>query len=212
MITYKKFIKLLIPWIVFSFVMNMSRFALTDVHSYLYMNWNLFLAFLPLLFIFLFERSKNIYFKIISFLAWLFFLPNAIYMVTDLIHLRDVGPEWLLWFDGMMIFAYALVGIFITAFTLLKMKDLLFKDNLKRQNIFLIIISILSSFGIYLGRYVRWNTWDIITRPVDLVINIFNILRTEHLNPVFITTIIFFTLFILVTVWSLKEIFKKSAK
>ena len=102
------------PWIDLALVMNLTRFAMTDVQSYVYMNWNLFLAFLPLLFIFLFERVKNIYKKSFYFLAWLFFLPNAIYMITDLIHLRDVGPDWMLWFDGMMLFSYALIGILIS--------------------------------------------------------------------------------------------------
>ncbi len=211
MISYKKFIKILIPWVVFAFIMNMSRFALTEIHSYLYMNWNLFLSFLPLLFLFVFEKSKKIYLRILFFIIWLLFLPNSIYMVSDLIHLRDVGPEWLLWFDGMMIFSYSVVGVFVSSYVLIRMKNILFsfRKNVRLQNLFIIIISILSSFGVYLGRYIRLNTWDIVANPISFMENIFNIIKTQSLNNIFIITIIFFSFLMLVGVFSLNNIFSK---
>ncbi len=212
MITYKKFIKFLIPWIVFAFIMNMSRFALTDVHSYLYMNWNLFLALLPLPFVFFFENSRNIYFKVLSFILWLFVLPNAPYMVTDLLHLRNVGPEWLLWFDGMMIFSYAIIGVFVLSFTMVKIKRILFNKSQIRRNIFLILISIISSFGIYLGRYIRFNSWDIFIKPRLLMNNIIEILSTKYSHPVFITTMLFFTLFIMISTISFRYLFIETKK
>ncbi len=209
MLTYKKFFSFLMPWLAFALIMNITRLAMTDIHSYIYLNWNMFLAFSPILFVYLFEKTKNVYAKGLIFFAWLFFLPNAAYIVTDLIHLRDVGPEWILWFDGMMIFIYALIGVLISAYVLLRMKENIFPLNKLKKNIFLVSISMISSFGIYLGRYIRFNTWDIIAKPIDLTGNIFKILSTEYSNPVFITTIIFFTLFILTSVKSLEKIFKK---
>ncbi len=192
--------------------MNMSRFALTDVHSYLYMNWNLFLALLPLPFVFFFENSRNIYFKVLSFILWLFVLPNAPYMVTDLLHLRNVGPEWLLWFDGMMIFSYAIIGVFVLSFTMVKIKRMLFNKSQIRRNIFLILISIISSFGIYLGRYIRFNSWDIFIKPRLLMNNIIEILSTKYSHPVFITTMLFFTLFIMISTISFRYLFIETKK
>jgi len=209
MISYRKFIQFTLPWLALAVVMNLVRYYYVDTASYIWMNWNLFLGLVPLLFLFLFEKSKNIYLRVFYFLAWLFFLPNAPYMVTDLIHLRDVGPQWLLWFDGMMIFAYSLAGVFILGFTLIRMQRLLFKES-KKKNIFLLAVSLLVSFGIYLGRYVRWNTWHIVTKPGDITTNVLDILQTEYANPVFLMTLIFFTLFVVVTVKSLRWVFLKS--
>jgi uncharacterized membrane protein len=206
MITYKKFISFLAPWIFLALVMNITRLFMTDIQSYIYMNWNLFLAFLPIVFLFFFEKIKNIYGKGFLFFAWLFFLPNAVYMITDLIHLRDVGPDWMLLFDGMMIFSYAIIGIFISAYVILRMGKNIFTLNRKRLA-FYIIASLLVSFGVYLGRYIRWNTWDIITRPIDLTGDVLDIISTGHTNIVFITTIIFFTFLILISIKSLKVFF-----
>lgn len=200
------------PWLALALVMNLTRFVMTDVHSYVYMNWNLFLALLPLLFLYFFEQAKNLYIKTLSFLAWFFFLPNAPYLVTDLIHLRDVGPEWMLWFDGMMIFSYALIGVVITAFVLLRMKEQLFKTSLRNQNIFLIFISMITSFGVYLGRYIRFNSWDVLANPIELAHQAVTVIGTEYSNPVFVTTIIFFSLFILTSTESYKKIFLKNKK
>ncbi len=196
------------PWLALALIMNLTRYTLTDIQSYVYLNWNVFLAFLPLLFLYFFDKAKNIYLKALLFLTWLFFLPNAPYLVTDLIHLRDVGPEWMLWFDGMMIFIYALIGIFITAFVLLEMKKRLFEKSINKQNIFLIIISLLTAFGVYLGRYIRFNSWDVLAQPIELANQIISTITIEYMNPVFVTTIIFFTLFILASTESCKKLFK----
>ncbi|MGB0925543.1 MAG: DUF1361 domain-containing protein, partial [Minisyncoccia bacterium] len=122
MVTYTRFKNFIMPWLALALAMNMTRFAMTDVYSYIYMNWNLFLALVPLLFVFFFEKVQNIYLKALFFFAWLFFLPNAAYIITDLIHLRDVGPEWMLWYDGMMLFVYALLGIVLGVYSTLRIK------------------------------------------------------------------------------------------
>jgi uncharacterized membrane protein len=112
----------------------------------------------------------------------------------------------MLLFDGMMIFSYAIIGIFISAYVILRMGKNIFTLNRKRLA-FYIIASLLVSFGVYLGRYIRWNTWDIITRPIDLTGDVLDIISTGHTNIVFITTIIFFTFLILISIKSLKVFF-----
>jgi uncharacterized membrane protein len=206
MIPLRKFLDFILPWFAMALLMNVTRFFMTDIHSYVYMNWNLFLATIPLIVIIFFHRIKNMYARIGLFFVWLFFLPNAPYMITDLIHLRDVGPDWMLWFDGMMIFSYAFMGIFITAYVLGLMKNELFTER-GRQNIFLLIVSFLSSFGIYLGRYIRLNSWDIVLNPIHLATQIFTILKEEYFNPQFIFTLIFFTLIMLVSEYSMRTFF-----
>ncbi len=210
MITYRKFITFILPWVLLALIMNIMRLFMTDVQSYIYMNWNLLLALLPILFLFFFERTRNLYKKGFYFFGWLLFLPNAPYMVTDLIHLRDVGPQWMLWYDAMMIFSYALIGIYILVYSLLKMKKQLFQ-NINYQKIFVVIVAIVSSFGIYLGRYIRLSTWEILTQPIYFAENVVEILKTQYFNPVFVITLIFFSFFILVSMESMKNIFKKES-
>lgn len=205
MMSYRQLISLLSFWLGFAVIMNMLRLFITEVPSYIWMNWNVFLAMLPLAFVWLFEKMHKKYLKAVCFLGWLFFLPNAPYMVTDLIHLRNVGPEWMLWFDGMMIFSYTIIGVAVFAYSLLKMSHMF--TSMRARHWFMAGVSVLSAFGIYLGRYIRWNTWDIVTRPIHLFNDIVRILSEHHSEPVFILTMVFFTGFMMVSVWSGKRIF-----
>ncbi len=193
--SFHKFIYALLPLSAIAVGMSIFRVELTGATRYLWMNWNLFLALVPLLFTWTFVRFENRLLKVLSFLAWLFFLPNALYMMTDFIHLGSAGsiPN-LLWYDGLMIFAYVFIGVLVSFFTLEKIVSS-FKTSQVPRYIFVVSISLLVSFGIYLGRYIRWNTWDIITRPFALFANIFEVITTHIHDPRFYLMIIFFTLF-----------------
>lgn len=203
MISYKQFIHQYLPWFILAVSMNILRLLLTDVSSYIWLNWNLFLAFIPLFALFFFEKIAEKKYRIIPALLWLLFLPNAPYIITDFIHLRNVGPEWMLWFDGMMIFLYAFLGMMSFSYSSLKMMQ-----YVKKPQLFIALVALLSSFGIYLGRYIRWNSWDIITRPFHLFADIFRVLQEHHLEPEFLLTIVFFSLIMLVSVLSGKKMFQ----
>lgn len=203
----KKIISLLLPWFYLALGMNIFRIFLVEANSYVWLNWNLFLALLPILFLYTFRNTEKKIWKLSSFLAWLFILPNATYLITDLIHLRGVGPEWILWYDGMMIFAYSLVGIISFAFTLNELSKSLYFWKEKHVSLFVWLTSFLAAFGIYLGRYIRWNTWDIVTRPFSLIANVFEIIFTKYADPVFILTLILFTLLGVCSVNFVKKIY-----
>jgi len=188
----------IIPVAGFAILMSIVRTPLTGETNYLYMNWNLFLALVPLFLLYLFEKEHNPILRWFTFFLWLLFLPNAVYLITDFIHLRETGPDWLLWYDGMMIFTYALVGVVVSAFTLNRMKKLLFR-TWEGQQVFVLIMALLSSFGIYLGRYLRFNSWDFFTKPLGTISHSFRLIGEKYDHPVFITSMIFFTLFILMT-------------
>lgn len=186
--------------------MNIIRLFMIDAQSYVWLNWNLFLALIPILFYYLFFNLKKNWARITSFFAWLLFLPNALYLVTDFLHLRNVGPEWVLWYDGMMIFAYSLLGILSFAFTTHFISKKVFKLAYLHSVGF---ISFLSAFGIYLGRYIRWNTWDIVTRPFSLFENIFNIIFTKSGDSVFLMTLVSFTALGIISVKFISVIFNE---
>ncbi len=117
-----------------------GRYATTGEWVFLWMVWNLFLA-------------------------WLLFLPNAPYMVTDLLHLRPrAGVP--LWYDALLLFTFAWAGC-VLGFASLSVVHRRVEAWLGRAAGWAVVggVGLLSGFGIYLGRFLRWNSWDVLTRP-----------------------------------------------
>ena len=92
--------------------------------------------------------------------------PNAPYIFTDLIHWRNRPPVMPWWFDLGLVLMFALAGCFAGIVSLKMMHDLV------RRAVggvggwaFVVIVAMLSGFGVYLGRFERWNSWDILTQP-----------------------------------------------
>ena len=101
--------------------------------------------------------------------AWLVFFPNAPYLVTDLVHLRARSPVPL-WFDALTMSAFALTGLFVGFVSLLQVHGLVERARGPRAGWhFVGAISVLTGVGIYLGRFHRWNSWDLVTRPGQLL-------------------------------------------
>ncbi len=147
---------------------------------FLSFGWNLFLAWVPL-FIVLYLQKLHHQQKLdkltlfIGLCFWLLFLPNSPYLITDLLHLkhRD-SPIIPVWFDTLFFFTFALAGLQAGLFSLYSIQNLLsqyFKPRLVWG--FVLLVLVLTSFGIYLGRELRWNSWDIIAQPFDLMQSIF---------------------------------------
>ncbi|HKX28596.1 MAG TPA: DUF1361 domain-containing protein [Blastocatellia bacterium] len=173
---------IVIASMVVSSVLCISMLAIRIVHTqrftHTYLLWNLFLAWLPLVSALI---SYNLHLSspkrtwlLVIFCAclWLVFLPNAPYLITDLVHLHP-GGEFIYWFDLIMFFAFAWNGIFLGLISLYLMQELV--DRVAGQLLswgFVLIVSFLSSFGIYMGRFLRWNSWDLATQPAELVGNL----------------------------------------
>jgi len=105
-------------------------------------------------------------------LIWLLFFPNAPYILTDLFHLR-LKSSMPIWFDLLLILSFAWTGLMFGFTSLWNIENLL-RNNLKPIYINLIssLLLFIGSFGIYVGRYLRWNSWDIINQPFDLFYDI----------------------------------------
>jgi uncharacterized membrane protein len=138
---------------------------------------NLILGTLPLIFIVVARNiyeSKTIKFlkvlSVTSFIVlWLLFLPNSPYMITDLIHL-DHLPNNLLWYDATTIFVNALTALgmgFYSTYIFQKLSNNLLSKN--TTWVLVILSQILSAFGVYLGRFLRFNSWDLFFSPKSLV-------------------------------------------
>lgn len=144
--------------------------------------WNLFLAWLPLLFAALavVTARRSLLLALLPGLAWLMFLPNAPYMVTDLMHLSYDGRVPVL-FDTVLLFSFALCGLALGLVSLRWMQGLV-AGRWGRLGGWAFAATALGAagFGIYLGRYVRWNSWDLLTQPSPLLRDILSRLA----NPI----------------------------
>ena len=169
---------------VICFSLSVFRYAYTEsLGFFTFPNWNLFLAFLPWLFstvITIFPRiQKNKLVLIILVFLWLLFFPNSFYILTDLFHLQW-KTEMPKWFDLVMILSYAWVGLLFGFMSLWDIEKII--GQIVRRKYIPIMSSILlflGSFGIYMGRYLRWNSWDVIREPFNLFYNI----SDKVLNP-----------------------------
>jgi len=161
---------LLILMTVFCFSLSAFRYYISDTKVFLFLNWNLFLAWIPLLlssFILAFNIKSKIS-LIFIIIVWILFFPNSPYILTDLFHLRARNSVPI-WYDLIVILSYAWTGL-ICGFISLNDIEKSLSEYGKRNSINAVIIFFLfmSSFGVYLGRFLRWNSWDVLNNPFGL--------------------------------------------
>jgi uncharacterized membrane protein len=165
-----------------------------------YLVWNLFLAWLPLLFtVALYKLLKHHPWSgwrgIALTLLWLIFLPNAFYIVSDFIHLGDVGQLDVL-SSALMFLLFALNGL-VLGFSSLYLVHLMLLKRLSRRasHTIVAIILLICSFAIYLGRDLRWNSWDALLHPAGVLFDVSDpIFSPSTHQDAFTTTLMFFVL------------------
>ncbi|MCD6049454.1 MAG: hypothetical protein K0Q55_857 [Verrucomicrobia bacterium] len=150
-----------------------GRVLATKQFYFGYLIWNLFLAWLPLVFAIttrlLFEHCGGCRRTLLSGVAWLLFLPNASYIVTDLIHLRHHTPVPM-WFDAALFAAFAFTGVALGFVSLRLIHDVVTeRKGWWHGWLFVLGVLALCGFGIYLGRVERWNSWSVLTEPQVLL-------------------------------------------
>lgn len=142
-----------------------------------YLIWNLFLAWLPLLFAnwlvsVLRHKLWSSWEALLASFLWVIFLPNSFYMVSDFIHLGEVKRIDLL-YDAVMFTSFIFVGVVLGLSSLYRV-HLEFRKRFSwlTSASWLAGILLLCSFAIYLGRDLRWNSWDILTNPGGLLFDV----------------------------------------
>jgi uncharacterized membrane protein len=156
-----------------SLALVLARVAWTGNIENAFLAWNLFLAWLPLIFAFLaceeYRLRRNPGWRFLSLAgAWLLFFPNAPYIFTDLTHLttRYYGHFWV---DLVLILLCALTGLVLGFLSLFLMQGVVARMVGRAGSwLFIAAVAALSSFGIYLGRFLRFNSWDVVFKPVSL--------------------------------------------
>ena len=194
-----------------SMVLLMIRMKLTHSFHFLFLVWNLFLAVIPFVITSYLLSVPKLNKIVLSFWfgIWLLFLPNAPYIITDLVHLR-VSYQTYAWLDILVVTAFALNGVLLFYLSILDMKTILkpyFKNSVVNFNI--TIIFFLSSFGVYLGRFLRYNSWEILSNPKYLFIDIINITIKPLANKEAWLFTILFGLFLSVGFWVFNQLYTK---
>lgn len=176
------------------------RIALLGRGRQLYLVWNLFLAWMPLIFaltaVCIAQTSPQRRGWFLSAAtAWLLFFPNAPYILTDLIHLGSKAHSRY-WTDLVMILLFALIGLVLGFLSLFLMQRLVARRyGWPAGWLFVSVVATLSGFGIYAGRFFRWNSWDVVSNPVDLITDTGNwLLSIPHSPRVIVIPVLFATL------------------
>lgn len=165
------------------FILSLIMTILTSSLFYMALSWNLFLALLPLILANLIKDSismKSVKTLIFAFI-WLIFLPNSFYTVTDFIHLSKLTfytelngniinytQNIIIWITFIFIASLTFLGTLMGLLSLYVIHKILITKKVKYVNLIIVIISLLNGIAIYIGRFLRFNSWDIL-KPLTLV-------------------------------------------
>ncbi|MCB1078234.1 MAG: DUF1361 domain-containing protein [Verrucomicrobiae bacterium] len=151
--------------------------------SRFFLVYNLALALIPLILSggILFSRTTKI--TLLFGVPWLLFFPNAPYLMTDLIHLRP-RPEIPFWFDWIMLLSFSGTGLLVSCLSLAQVhKRLMSLMSYPLANLAVLCLLAMTAFGIYLGRFPRWNSWDLLLRPAAFFSETSQMLFRPDLHP-----------------------------
>jgi uncharacterized membrane protein len=160
------------------------------------------------------KKRRYVLFTVpLAAVLWLLFFPNAPYILTDLQHLRYPHAGVPVWFDMLLINWFAWTGILLGVFSLFMMQDIV-------QRIigrwfgwaFVISVSVLSGLGIYLGRFLRWNSWDLLFHPLALSKQLIQYALNPSMQSIlFIGVFSGFFIFIYITLYAFGLLFHEQA-
>jgi uncharacterized membrane protein len=155
----------------FSVCLTGIRVVYTGNILFVWLIWNLFLAFVPYAISrFAIRRPQLIHNNwkfILVFISWLLFIPNSFYIITDLFHLRVRSVP--LWFDLALILSFAWNGLLLGILSMRQMEKMMeMKLNIANEWLFVYPMMLLNAFGVYVGRYLRFNSWDVFSNPFRL--------------------------------------------
>lgn len=169
-------------------------------NSLFFFAWNLFLAAVPYGLVRSSELTDRTSLLGLIWLFWLLFLPNAPYLVSDLIHLRP-RPEVPYGYDLLVFLLCVSTGLFLGGISVVTAaRRLRWSKWAPMHQRLSYLLFPLSGFGIYLGRVLRWNSWDVVARPGELAGTIFNLFSSpNHLTDIMLYSGGYGLLFFIVT-------------
>ncbi len=183
--------------------------------SYAFLVWNLTLAWIPLVFAVItyrfhaLGRQRRLLFLFCAF-AWFVFFPNAPYMVTDFVHISPIhiAPEWL---DVITVISCAWTGLCLGYLSLYLMQEIA-RERFGRGRswIFVVLMLALGSVGVFCGRFLRWNSWDVLSHPSWMVHTAHRAHRfSQPGDLIFLTTLFLFLLLSYGTLYTLTHLYDR---
>ncbi|HKP32897.1 MAG TPA: DUF1361 domain-containing protein [Chitinophagaceae bacterium] len=163
----------------FSVSFIIARIIYSGNLTFIFLIWNLFLGAIPYFITYYLGKKPHLVnhkwkFPLI-FLVWLLFIPNSFYILTDLFHLGQ--PIVPIWFDLALLISFAWNGLLLGVLSVREMEKYINeKFKLKNEMVFLLPIMFLNALGIYVGRFLRFNSWDVISNPFALASDIIDLL------------------------------------
>ena len=193
-----------------------ARVAYSDNTRHVGLIWNLFLAWIPFILAYFLHMVSwkrvllYISIPIVAFL-WLIFFPNAPYMLTDLQDLARTNVGAPLWYDVLIVVWCSWTGTLLGVISLYLMQDIVIRTFGRVTGwVFVLVISSLSSFGIYIGRFVRLNSWDILQDPAETAMNILGLVIDPSMRLAAFTFLYtFFFLFIFLLLYSFSHMLQE---
>ena len=186
--------------------------------------WNLILAWLPLIFaVRVYQadlaRPARWWPLAVGSILWFLFFPNAPYIVTDFLHLFGAHHKGVLpvptWFDIVMMMSFAWTGLCLGYLSLFLMQEIVRVRRGRNWSWFFAVSMLaLGSFGIYLGRFQRWNSWDVIAKPMVLVDDMNEMMSFKN-GPemtVFLATFFAFSLLSYATLYALTHLHESAPR
>jgi uncharacterized membrane protein len=194
----------------FSIAIWRFRYEYSGTRHYRFLIWNLFLAWIPFIISYftytvtLKRRQLYIIIPIAAFF-WLLFFPNAPYILTDFQHLaagywRDLP----VWYDVMMLIWFSFTGLLLGITSLFLMQEIVRREFGRWWGWgFVGVVAALSGAGVYFGRFLRWNSWDIFSDPKAMALYTIQRVQDPSLQSVgFISLFTTFFLFLYITLYT----------
>jgi uncharacterized membrane protein len=195
------------------------RTIFSDSMDYAFLVWNIFLAWIPLglahaATVFSWRRKYILISLPFATFLWLLFFPNAPYILTDLQHLGVPKPGIPVWFDVLLLIWFAWTGLLLGMVSLFLMQDIIRREFGRITGwAFVFIVGILSSLGIYVGRFLRWNSWDMLFNPLQRL-NEFAYYATHPSlqSIIFISVFSTFFIFFYITIYAFGLLLQEQAQ
>ena len=194
---------------VFSVAIWRVRAEFSGTGRYAFLIWNLFLAWIPFMIAYftytLTLNRKWIYVVIpIAAFFWLIFFPNAPYILTDFQHLAYTASDLPVWYDVMMLIWFAFTGLLLGMVSLFLMQEIMRREFGRWVGwTFVALVTSLTGAGVYMGRFLHWNSWDILHNPTGLALFTFEHAQNPSLQAIGFTGLFAaFFLFLYITLYT----------
>lgn len=190
------------------------------LNNFYFIWFNSYLALIPVLFGWLMSKAHSTFAKVWTGFIWLLFLPNTIYILTDIAYLFEDWPKVNNLFRAILITQYSFFALFgIIAFVIAIyffhiLLDGKFRKKIKPETFLAILtLNFIVGFGVVLGGIERTNSWYVFTNPIRVVNDILDVLSSKEMLMLsvgvgLLANTIYFIMVETVKTWD-KQFFKK---